>query len=271
MIFFTVLLAFSVAATIIYGYIMLYQDRGPDGFGLKEVWSLLKIKFFRIFATVLFMLFLAFVGYMVSIVPTGLLVGMATALSGLGMVPVFVVSFLVVICYLAFLTYFVVTLSLMLPMRMREPIGLWAATGRCFRLIRQNWWATFGVFFVAYLLYLMLSIVFGMPYFILSTGAELHAADTGDGTFYQGLLIALNVIAAVGGTLFYCVPMTAIAIQYFNLVERKELKGLMQRIEALQPEPDKAPPARPPADAAPTPPPTSPPPPSGPRMPEGVS
>ena len=239
-IFFTMMVAFSVAVTIVHGYLMLYQDRGPDGFDIGDVRRLLTAKFFRIFGTMLFLLFLAFVGYIVSLVPMALLAGMAVAFAGLGTAAVFVVSFLMVLGYLGFLSFFIVTLSLMLPMRMREPIGLWAATTRCFRLTRNNWWATFSVFFVATLLNFMLSLVLNIPYFILTLGGDLHAADAGAGTLYSGLLIALNVVATVGGMFFYSVPLTAMALQYFNLVERKEMKGLLRRIEAINAGPEDA-------------------------------
>ena len=239
LIFFTVMMAFSVAATVICGYMILYQDRGPDGFALFDVWRLLRARFLRIFGTMLFLLFLAFVGYLVSIIPTGLLFSMALAFAGTTRIPVFLMSFLVVLGYLSFLTYFVVTLSLMIPMRMREPVGVWAATVRCFRLIKNNWWASFGVFFVSMLLYSMLSTVFGIPLFILSLWSEIHAVDGGS-TLYTGLVTVAGVVAAVGGALFYSIPLTAMALQYFNLVERKELKGLRQRVEAIKPGPDAA-------------------------------
>lgn len=240
LIFFSVMVTMSVAVTVVHGYLMLYQDRGPEGFDVGDVRRLLAAKFFRIFGTMFFMLFLAFVGYMVSLVPLALLAGMAVAFAGLGTVAVFVVSFVMVLGYLGFLAFFVVTLSLMLPMRMREPIGLWAAAGRCFRLTRNNWWATFGVVFVATLLYFMLSLVLNIPYYILTIGGDLHAADAGTGTLYSGLLVALNVVATVGGMFFYSVPLTAMALQYFNLVERKEMKGLLQRIEAIHAGPEDA-------------------------------
>ncbi len=235
MVFFSAMITVSVAVTVVHGYVMLYQDRGPEGFDLGDVRRLLKAKFFRIFGTMFFLLFLAFIGYMVSLVPMALMAGMAMAFAGMGTAAVFLASLLMVVGYLGFLTFFAVTLSLMLPMRMREPIGLWAATGRCFRLARNNWWATFGVFFVATLLYFMLSLVLNIPYFILTWGGELHAADAGNGTLYSGLLIALNVVGSVGGMFFYSVPLTATALQYFNLVERKEMKGLLQRIAAINP------------------------------------
>lgn len=50
------------------------------------------------------------------------------------------------------------------------------------------------------------------------------------------------VLYFLGGILLYSLPLVALAFQYFNLVELKQAKGLLMKIEnmgtALPPEPD---------------------------------
>ncbi len=226
------LLASVLAVTVVYGYIILYQDYGPDGFDLRDVWHVTLVRFFRILGTMLFLMFLVFVGYIALAIPMVLLIAAGTAFGGVGTVGAILVSVLLVFVFLALIAYFAVILSLIFPMRMREPIGVWAATGRCFKLVKNNWWATFAVLFVAFLVYLVLSIAVGLPYYILSFSGGFMTLD-GGGPPVTGLLVALSIVASVGATLLYSVPLTATAFQYFSLVERKERTGLMGRIDAV--------------------------------------
>ena len=226
------LLASVLAVTVVYGYIILYQDYGPDGFDLRDVWHVTLVRFFRILGTMLFLMFLVFVGYIALAIPMVLLIAAGTAFGGVGTVGAILVSVLLVFAFLGLIAYFAVILSLIFPMRMREPIGVWAATGRCFKLVKNNWWATFAVLFVAFLVYLVLSIAVGLPYYMLYFSGGFMTLE-GGGPPVTGLLVALSVVASVGGALLYSVPLTATAFQYFSLVERKERTGLMGRIDAV--------------------------------------
>jgi len=162
------LLATVLAVTVVYGYIMLYQDYGPDGFDLRDVWHVTRVRFFRILGTMIFLLFLIFAGYIALAIPMVVLITAGTALGGVGTIGAILISLLLVFAFLAIIVYFVVILSLIFPMRMREPVGVWAATGRCFKLVKKNWWATFAVLFVAFLVYLIVSRAVGLPYYMLS-------------------------------------------------------------------------------------------------------
>ncbi len=231
-VYFLSLLVSVMGVTVVYGYIMLYQDYGPDGFDLRDVWHMAMVRFFRILGTMLFLMFLVFVGYIAMVIPMVLIIAAGSAFGGAGTVGAILVSVLLVFAFLALIAYFAVILSLIFPMRMREPIGVWAATGRCFKLVKNNWWATFAVLFVAFLIYLVLSIAVGLPYYMLYFSGGFMTLE-GGGPPVSGLLVALSVVASVGGALLYSVPLTATAFQYFSLVERKERTGLMGRIDAV--------------------------------------
>ena len=48
------------------------------------------------------------------------------------------------------------------------------------------------------------------------------------------ILIVLNVLTTILGTVLYVIPYTAIAFQYFNLVEIKESPSLMDKIDEIK-------------------------------------
>ena len=50
------------------------------------------------------------------------------------------------------------------------------------------------------------------------------------------LLIGTSIVMSLGSVLLYSVPLTAVAFQYFSLVEIKERTGLLAQIEALEAE-----------------------------------
>lgn len=226
------LLASVLAVTVVYGYIILYQDYGPDGFDLKDVWHVTRVRFLRILGTMFFLIFLGILAYMILAIPMALLIGAAATLGGAGAVGAILITILLVLFFLGFIAYFAVPLSLIFPMRMRESVGAWEATARCFKLVKNYWWTTFAVLFVAFLVYLVLSIAVGLPYYIMSFSGGLMTLE-GDGPPVTGMLIFFSVIASVGGALLYSVPLTATAFQYFSLVERKERTGLLERIDAM--------------------------------------
>ena len=44
---------------------------------------------------------------------------------------------------------------------------------------------------------------------------------------FEAMMVALGVLSGIASTLLYCIPLLALAFQYFNLVERKERVGLL--------------------------------------------
>ena len=234
-VYFMGLLVSVMAVTVVYGYIILYQDYGPDGFDLRDIWHVTKIHYFRIFGTMLFLMFLFFVGYIGLVIPMALLIAAGSAFGGAGTIGAILVSILFVFVFLAAIAYFAVILTLIFPMRMRESIGVWAAARRCFKLVKNNWWATCAVLFVAFLVYVVLSIAIGLPYYILYFSGGFMTLE-GGGPPVTGLLVVLSMMASVGGALLYSVPLTATAFQYFSLVERKDRTGLLERIDAMDAE-----------------------------------
>lgn len=106
------------------------------------------------------------------------------------------------------------------------------AIARSWDLVQGHWWFTFAVYLVMYLITTFMSYVLIIPFsiivgFMSATGLETSNSDLGTamGIFY-GLLIVV-------ASLFTVLLLIAMSLHYFNLVERKEGKGLRSQIEQL--------------------------------------
>jgi hypothetical protein len=122
-------------------------------------------------------------------------------------------------------------LIVLLPLQMIlviEDVGLDEAFNRCFRIIRENFWVSFAIYLVSWLIYafsagiigLMIGFVFGIVTF-LSTGKIGPAA---------GVLSSVgNLFAAV----FYIIFYISVALNYFNLAERADGTGILRKIENI--------------------------------------
>ncbi len=133
-----------------------------------------------------------------------------------------------------FMIYAGFALSLLLPVLWFEDEPIFASVGRCFRLIKGRWWATWGLLVVASLIQSMLSIVFSIPNYIFAAGHFIGLPGLSTGV----LTVVGQGLYLVGFIFTYCVPLLALAFQYFNLVEQKDGYGTSLLVSQLgQPAP----------------------------------
>jgi hypothetical protein len=110
-----------------------------------------------------------------------------------------------------------------------EDLGIFASMRRSFQLIWGKWWSTFGLLFVASLIQGMVSIVFALPQYAVMMGKMLQLP----GLSSDLLGVVAQTFYAVGILFTYCIPLLALAFQYFNLVERHEGYGLRLLVDGL--------------------------------------
>jgi predicted RND superfamily exporter protein len=102
------------------------------------------------------------------------------------------------------------------------------AFNHSFRLIKDNWWATFGIMVVIAIIISVASMVVVLPAALINIGSIfLH--------FTRGTTV--SVTAAIVSTflkeishIFNILTIVATAVIYFNLTETKEGTGMLERI-----------------------------------------
>jgi hypothetical protein len=138
--------------------------------------------------------------------------------------------------------YFSVVLSLIVPIMIIEEKGFGEAFSRCFTLISQKWWSTFGLIVITSIIVGVMTLVFTIPQYFFTFLIGAHKISGGSGSVEPPLweqigLILSSMIIAFGGSLMRGIVVIAVIFQYYNLVERRESRGLLSKVESFgQPE-----------------------------------
>jgi hypothetical protein len=218
----------STIATIatINNYLLLYEEKQTNQIEVSDVWTRVRETFGMYLGTAILFTILAIFVYIVAIIP---IVALAS-----------VSPFLIFLGFMAFgggIIYLAISTSLIFIIRAYEKIGFFESIFRSIRLVQGKWWSTFGLIMVLYLIAVMVSYIFMIPWYVISVVTSLHSVgvegieEPGSAMQIAGLIfLTLYYLAQM---ILYTLPNVGIAFQYFNLVERKEAKGLMSQIESI--------------------------------------
>lgn len=109
-----------------------------------------------------------------------------------------------------------------------EDIPFGQAFGRCFKIIKENFWISLATYLVAYIIYTFSSGIIG---FIIGAVAGLAA--------YFSTKNVASTVGIVTGILniftytFYIIFAVSVGLHYFNLVEKLDGDGLMRKLNNL--------------------------------------
>lgn len=198
----------TVMPAVTYGYMVAYQNNAPSDISVAKVVNGFATRFFNILGfNILF--------YIVVIIAS----------------------------FFFFLPgiYVAIVLSLGTSIIVFEKSNPIDAFGRAFTLIKSKWWSTFGLVVVMAIIGYIINMFFGLPRAILF-GVKMFTSFEDAGNFEalaemsdtdQVLNILFSVFETFGSILLYALTYIAIAFQYFNLVERRESRGLVSKIEQM--------------------------------------
>ncbi|HNP06273.1 MAG TPA: hypothetical protein PKN99_01540 [Cyclobacteriaceae bacterium] len=212
-------------------YIILYGEKKSNQIEVAEVWARVKETFWMYLSTMFFFGLLLVAAYVIMLVPVVIISTLSPILVFFGVMGVIVGIF-----YLLFgasLTFFI---------RAYEKTGFFEALRRSFYLVRGKWWSTFGLIFILSMIVSTMSYLFIMPWYIATIISSLHSVSTEtfqEPSFNWRLLTIISfTLYYLAQMVLYSIPNVGIALQYFNLVELKEAKGLMDEIQTLGNAPD---------------------------------
>ena len=200
----------ALIPVLCYGYMRVYRERPPEGITIahvtRDMWPN----------------FLSMLGY-------GIIAGMVVIVS----------AFFLFIPAI----YFMVVLSLGAAIICFEKTDPFTAFGRCFTLIKDKWFSTAGLVLVVFIIAYLITAFFSLPQVILMGLWALLTLESGNmgvdmPAYIDSLQILFAVLQSFAGLFTYSLVYIAIAFQYFNLVERRESRGLMARIGAMDEQTD---------------------------------
>lgn len=204
-------LGYLFNASLIYNYVRLYGEReDPRLITVSDIWEYAKKDIGSLFVAGLLVGIVSVVGFFVFVIP-GIYLG--------------------------------VTLSLITSVIIFERKSVGDAFSRCFTLIKDKWWSTFGLLFIAALIQGSMGAIFNIPEIVFTFIITFHRESSdfiSDPPLWQQTGILLSAcLSAIGAGLLSCISYLALAFQYFNLSERLEAAGLMARIETFGSQQDK--------------------------------
>ena len=192
--FFT-LVSYVMLSLVVYSYIVLYMDYGRP-VEVRDVWAYIKSYFIPVLYSTVGMVVLCGLATLLLLIP-GIYVGVA--------------------------------LSMLLVVMVREDLGFLEALERCFYLVKGNWWETFGYLLVVGIIQAVIGFGVSLPAVVVYVLRILHLPG-GDNDV---LLMVASSFSTIIGLLMYVITITAIAFQYFSLVEIKDGIGFIEQVNNI--------------------------------------
>jgi hypothetical protein len=224
MVFFLVSTISTIAT--INSYIVLYSEKKTNQIEVSEVWERVRSTFWMYLGTTLMFTVLSIVVYIVLAIPVVILTAITPVL----------VFFAVLACFFVVIWLFI-SASLVFIIRAFEDVGFMEAVARSFRLVRGKWWSTFGLIVLLYLIVMFVSYFIILGWSMITLATALHDVDSASvaekGQTLQIFTVVFFSFYYLLQMVLYSLPNVGIAFQYFNLVERKEAKNLINQIDNI--------------------------------------
>ena len=156
---------------------------------------------------------------------------------GLGFLVTIVSFFGFMFCYLPGV-YLIVVLSLASSVMVFEDKNVGDSFSHSFILIKGEWWNTFGVLIVVWLLLSILGQAFSIPvmiYQFIKMGTVMGGNDPTEifSIFKDPIYLVLNVFSYVFQFILYSIPLISTVFIYYDLNEQKNLTGTFEKIDSL--------------------------------------
>lgn len=198
------IIAVLMMMNTVYSYIKLYNKFGHNGFGVENVFKEVRGNFLKSFFTIFLLCILYALIGVVSIILAG-------------------IPFI----------YFYISTTFVLPIRIFENKNLSEAFSKSFKLIKNNWWSTFGLVILSSITINILSIGLTLPLTTIA-GAVTYAVGVADNNkLYSIIMLVYYSFAIISYYILMSVVFIIIAFQYFNLIEEKEHPTLFERIKEI--------------------------------------
>lgn len=185
--------SYSSMTVAILSYIALYVRKGNQPPTTDEVWGYFKYYFLRVFGNSILLILMLGVAFICCLVP------------GFWLFPF---------------------VAMMFPIMVIENGSLGYSFNRSFKIIKDNFWVTFGTLVVVWIIVTACMSMIVLPTSLLNM-VTMFTTKT------PQMNVTLTLITTVLQSLsqiFTIIPIITISLVYFSLVEQKENTGLMERI-----------------------------------------
>ncbi len=194
------ILSYTSIMVVVYEYLRIYESRkNAVTIEVNEVWQGVKKNYFPVFGATLILALLTALGIVLLIIPG---------------------------------IYLLIVFTIVPPIMVIEGAPFSDAFSRSFKLISDKWWSTLGLIIIMFLIVFFMTLILYIPLMAYVAVLSLHIREVSENPeLRDASLIILSSIYSFGAGIFQSLVYVAIGFQVYNLVERREAKGLMIRLE----------------------------------------
>lgn len=226
LLFVFLVISYVVSVATINSYLVLYDEKKTNKIEVNEVWMKVQKVFWTYLGSFLIFFFLFIALYIGLLIPA-IFIGQASGL----------LTFFGILFIILALVFLMFSVSLTFFIQSYERKNFIDAITRSYRLVNNGkWWSTFGLIMVLQIIVGTISYIFLIPYYALIFINAFHDVSGTTAEAPQGLItttVIFFTLYYMVQMFLYALPNVGIAFQYFNLVELKESKGLMAKINTL--------------------------------------
>ncbi|WP_299210314.1 hypothetical protein [uncultured Dokdonia sp.] len=157
-----------------------------------------------------------------------------TVLMGITKYLILIIGF--IFCFIPGI-YLTVPMAMVFPILIFEDKGVSESLSRAFEIIKEEWWVSFIAIVLIGLLWYLISMVFSIPMIIytwikmFTVMQEGSFSDPSD--MFDTVTIVLTIISSSMQYIVYLIIPLGSALVYFNLNERKNQTGSLERINSI--------------------------------------
>ena len=220
-----IFLSMTFMIAILYEYIKIHLKREEEGvIQIDDVWLAVRSKFIKYLLFSVGYFLIIFVAAMLVVIPLFFLFNVATNPFAI---------FLILLIVMFPIIYLSVVMSIGFTAAMFEDTGLFASISRAFYLIKNRWWITFGLILVLSLIQGFMGFIFQIPQYIAMMVIMFNTMDGSQTDGITEIIMIITSIISAFSFVFYSVNLVGVALHYFSLVEQKDAKGLLEKIESI--------------------------------------
>lgn len=201
--YFLIMLGTILAHITIIGYIKLYT-LGFQDIKLRDIAPILKSKTFPLVFSSLLLVAIISIGSMLCLIPG---------------------------------IYFMIVFAQFFAISIIEDKSFSDAWSRCFSIIKDNWWPTFGLYFITYLIATAMYVIVYIPtYAILLANLVTDSRTTDALETYESLSATMAIISPfyyIVGLLIAILFSVVSSFQYFSLTEKLDGSGERELINQI--------------------------------------
>jgi hypothetical protein len=184
-----------VLTLVTLSYLAVYRQKDNQPADTIEVWGYFRYYFFRVLFTQIVLLICAAVGFFFCFFPG---------------------------------VYFSVVFSLVTPVMVIENGSFRYSLDRAFKIIKENWWLTFGAIILIVIVTAMIMLIIMLPAMIIYGGTQWLTGEKLD--TFAGILQSVMINLC---QLLWIIPVITITLVYYSLTEEKEGNSLIDRINSF--------------------------------------